>query len=165
METQHRTKSGIVWTLTGNIIKFDLVSNGMTGLEWLNFLPTLGYRVEDGAPEILTSGFIVPTPAGTIHHVCLIRGQAFSDRYRTTRNIIALGQGTMGWKQPHLEISMLTRWHFTDDKIKGMELEEIATMHLPINGCFLDIDRGELESAPAADGDLWHEGHGFMFEE
>ena len=162
MKTQSRTASGITWTLESEFVRFDLVSNGMTGAQWIEYLPTLGYAVVDTAPEMLQSSLFIPTEAGTVHRVRLIRWSAFEDEKRTTGNILQLG-GVMSWRRPHPEIAPLMRAAFFDDEIKEMGLGEVATIHTPILGRVLDIDTGELESAPAYD--MWHEGHGFAFEE
>ena len=152
------------WTEKEGVVYFSLFSDAKTGSEWLRHFSRLKVGVSLNATKILQSAEFLPSSAGTLHKVAVIKGNVFNQRVRSTEQIRkwALLQG---FRIPNLEVSPHIRSSFSNEEIKEMGLEEIVTFHEPVNGRFLDIDAdtGELESAPAGEEDTWHEEHGFGF--
>lgn len=156
----------VVHRVEGFIFHFDLFSGGFTGRGWLKCLRgEQGYRVSRNAEKILLSDEFVPTPDATLYRLAIIKGAFFVDRrLRTTSNLRVLGN-FRGYKAPHPEVSPIMRVVMSDTYIRRvLGVEEVLTMHKPINGRCLDIDTFCLESAPIGDDDTWHKEHGFVFE-
>ncbi len=152
------------WRRRGNCIFFELVSTGFTGSQWVKFLMGIDMEVSENARNMLATDDFKPTIAGTIHRVVVYSGKGFACAAPTTAMICRVAKSDRLRKTPHPEVAPLIRRAFSDADIREMGLEEIATMHSPILGRLLDIDTGELESAPGDPTDTWHREHGFAFE-
>ncbi len=139
------------WTERDGVIYFTLVSNGLTGLEWIVHLEGKGYQLTKWAKDLLNSGDFMPTPKGTVHEMGAIRATQFKDDEGITWKIRAKAKKLKMFKA-HPETACLIRVLFTDKELEEMGLWYIMSMHEPI----LDSDRDPgLLSSSRHDGGLY----------
>lgn len=133
------------WTERDGVIYFTLVSNGLTGPEWITHLESKGFKLTKWAKDLLNSKDFVPTPKGTVHEMGAIRATQFQDSDRTTKAIRAKAEG-LKMSKPNPETACLIRELFTDKELEEMGLWYIVPMHEPIldsdcGPCLLDANR------------------------
>ncbi len=153
------------------MIYFTLVSNGMTGKEWIKHFEAKGINVGDYAKQLLLSKAFKPSKKGTIYNIAVIKGEFFSDDNRITSNIREEADKRKFGK-PNAEVSPLTRDMFTNEEIKAMGLYWIVPMHEPIKDSDGDpslLGAGRRDGRPwlgAYDGrsdSRWGREDGFAF--
>ncbi|MFH1611436.1 MAG: hypothetical protein ABIA83_02430 [Patescibacteria group bacterium] len=118
-------KDGIIY------LSSPLIADGTTGADWITRLKGAGKSVSRYAKSVLRSRDFVPSPAGTLYKVAILKGSLFEDSARITANICAKAT-ELGFTKLHAEVACLIRWMFTDDDIKAMDLWWIVAMHDPI---------------------------------
>ena len=158
------------WREEDSVIYFSVTSDGTTGEEWITYLEGKGFRVSDYAKSILRSPDFKPTPAGTMYHIAVLKGELFSDDNRITKNIRAEAKKRK-FITPHPEVACLIRDQFSDEDIKAMGLWYITAMHEPIVSAgdpfLLDVARGAGGRWLGADygmpDDRWYRANGFAF--
>ncbi len=158
------------WREEDGVIYFSVTSDGTTGEEWITYLEGKGFRVSDYAKSILRSPDFKPTPAGTMYHIAVLKGELFSDDNRITKNIRAEAKKRK-FITPHPEVACLIRDQFSDEDIKAMGLWYITAMHEPIVSAgdpfLLDVARGAGGRWLGADygmpDDRWYRANGFAF--
>ena len=119
------------WTEKDGVIYFTVVSNAITGKEWIKHFETKEVTIGDYAKELLLSNHFKSAKKGTIHNIAVIKGEFFSDENRTTRRIRAEADRRK-MKTPPPEVACLIRDLFTNEEIKAIGLFWIVTMHEPI---------------------------------
>jgi len=158
------------WREENGVIRFSLTSDGITGEQWITRLESQGIRVSDYAKSILRSKSFKPGKP-TVYEIAVLKGGLFSDEERITKNIRAEGK-----KRKHLtpnaEVACLIREAFSDEDLKAMGLDWLATMHKPIkdfigNPALLNAVRGGVDFCLLADYGCpvneWRRGGGFAF--
>lgn len=169
------------WREENGVIYFSVTSDGTTGSVWISRLKQRGFQLNGYAESMICSSDFVPTPAGTIHKVAVLKGRLFSDSGRVTRKIRAAadaGTLTPGHKlfAPHPEVACLIRENFSDKDIEKMGLRWIITMHDPIYDPIKDlggdpsllgtgrgVGGGWLDAGFGGPGFGWGRGNGFAF--
>lgn len=126
------------WREEDGVIYFDVVSNGMTGEEWITRLDPKGRGLSGYAKSVLRSKDFKPT-SGITYRVAVLKGTLFSDRERITKNIRAVAKGRK-FETPHAEVACLIRDKFSDEDIEAMGLWWVITMHDPIKDSDGDLD-------------------------
>lgn len=152
------------WTRRNGVIYLSLITIDLrsTAEDWTTYLGERGFKVTKPAQAILSLVETEPPMLGTTH-VAIFLGYVFSAGVRTTKNIrkeIARRE----YLTPHPMLAVHLREFLSDEEIAQMGLEEIVTLHTPIGGKLLDIDKGRLETAPGGEDEHWHEEHGFACE-
>ncbi|MFA5348784.1 MAG: hypothetical protein WC309_00220 [Candidatus Paceibacterota bacterium] len=129
---QHRPK---FW-MEGDLIRFNVVTNGRSGEEWIRVLRSQGKRLSGEAERVLRSPDFIPTTGQNIE-VAVLRGELFADRERFTRNVRAEAvRRCLG--EINMEVACLIREKFTDKQIEEMGLWWIIVMHqgpVLLGGC------------------------------
>ncbi len=123
-------KTTRLWHEQDGVIYFSVTSDGTTGLRWISRLVNKGYMVSDHAKNVLRHKDFKPTKAGTIHEIGVLKGELFSDRERTTKNI-RLKAVKNKMILPEAEVACLIREKFSDKDLEAMGLSWIAVMHEP----------------------------------
>ena len=120
-----------VWSLDkeGNIL-LSVTSDGTTGPEWISRLEKKGFMVDDYLRGILLSPDF-ETTNGITTRLVTIKGDAFTDKERTTKNIMTRAE-EYGWQAPNAEVACLLRLTLSDEDIKKMGILYLVTMHYPI---------------------------------
>ena len=159
------------WFEKDGIIYFTLISNGMTGEEWIIYLEVKGFLVSDEAKSVLRHENFKPTKAGTVHHIAVIKGDLFfPDNSRTTNDVRAYASKLKMTNLP-ADVACLIRDNFTDEEIKEMGLAWIITMHEPIPDCDDALSvlgafrsaRGKLDTCSGDSDVRWDCSDGFAF--
>jgi hypothetical protein len=119
------------WIEKDGVIYFTLISNGMTGEEWISYFKSMDFEIDDYAEAILRGKDFKPTKAGTFHNIAVLKGTLFSDDERMVKKICAKANKNNMKKLP-LNVVCLIRDKFTDGEIKEMGLERILVMHEPL---------------------------------
>jgi hypothetical protein len=132
-------------------IRLSVTSDGTTGKAWIKRLEKKGFRVSDGAKQLLLSSEFKPTK-GVTHQVVVIKGSFWKkDIVRTTSNIRAEADKRK-LEAPNAELACLVREKFTDKELEAMGLRWVIVMHEPIKDS--DANPGLL-SMGRGDGDSW----------
>jgi hypothetical protein len=117
------------WFEKDGMIYFTVISNGMSGKEWIKHFESKGIKIGDYARQILLK--IKPSKKGTVTQIAVIKGEFFSDENRTTSKIREEANKRK-LSKPNTEVACLIRDMFTDGEIKEMGLWWIVTIHEPI---------------------------------
>ncbi len=120
------------WYEKDNVIYFTLISNGMTGEEWIKYFDGKGIKIGDYAKRLLLSDEFRTSKKGTVYQIAVIKGDFFSDDTRITSKIRLEGDRRK-YTKPNAEVACLIRDLFTNEEIKKMGLYWIVAMHEPIN--------------------------------
>jgi len=129
------------------IIYFSVMSNGMTGEQWIERLENKGFRVGPYAKQMLLSSDFKPT-CGVMTEVAVLKGTVFQNNDRTTKKICAEADKRK-FTAPNAEVACLIREKLTDKEIAvmgNMMMWYVVVMHEPINDSdgsphFLDVNR------------------------
>jgi hypothetical protein len=157
----------------GIIVFFDLVSNGMTGKEWITHFERKGFPLDEYTQSILLSKDFKPTEVGKIHHVRVIKGSFFTDKDRITETIILNAKSRMRVRTASPEVACLICDNFIDKDLEKMRFKSIITMHGPVSDC--DCELRVLGTKGISSGlgigayrilpdDGWSNDYGFAFE-
>jgi hypothetical protein len=119
------------WIEKNGVIYFTLVSNGVTGEEWINHFKSKGKSIGVHVKGILQHADFIPTKAGTVHYIGVLKGELYTNNERMTR-LIKSDAENRKMIVPHAEVACLICENFTDWEIKEMGLDYIITMHKPI---------------------------------
>lgn len=138
------------WRKQDGVIYLTLISNGMTGEEWIEHLEKLGFRLSDYAKSVLRSPKFKPTK-GVKYEIAILKGTLFEDNDRITKKI-RVEADKRKLITPNAEVACLIRENFSDEEIEAMGLTWIVAMHEPINDS--DGDPGLLR-ANRGDGGCW----------
>lgn len=158
------------WREENNVIYFSVISNGVTGEEWIARLETKGYRISDYAKSLLRSEDFKSTN-GVTTEIAVLKGVIFKDADRATKKIRAEADRRK-LTEPNAEVACLIREMFTDEEIKAMGLTWVVTMHGSIKdsdgglGLLSAVrdDRGSWLSTSCDEPDSrWRSGNGFAF--
>jgi len=158
------------WREEDGVIRFSVVSNGLTGEEWIARLEGKWFRVGDYAKQILLSSDFKPTN-GVTTEVAVLKGTLFKDNNRITRKI-RVGGDKRGLSKPNPEVACLIREKFTDEEIKAMGLCWIVVMHEPIEdsggdpsllGVHCDVGGDWLLAYYGSSASRWNRDLGFAF--
>jgi hypothetical protein len=120
------------WYEEDGVIYFSVTSDGKTRNEWREHFKEKDY-LSDYNPCSTHNLFfskIKPTK-GTTYKLAVLRGKLFSDRGRTTDEIIA-NANSRKLTTPSLEIFCLVRDKFTNGELQAMGLDCLVIMHNPI---------------------------------
>lgn len=118
------------WREEGEVIYFEVVSDGTTGPGWIVRLENKGFRLTDWAKDILNSEDF-KTTSGVTYKIAVLKGTMFSDEDRITSNIRAEA-GRRKLEKPNPEIACLIREMFSDEELEAMGLWRIVVFHEPI---------------------------------
>jgi hypothetical protein len=127
-----RTISGPLckWREQDSVIYLSVISDGVTGLEWVRRLRKKGFRLSDYVESILLSLDFKPTKCVT-YEIAILKGILFEENDRTTKNIRAEADKRK-LEKPNAEVACLIRENFSDKEIEAMGLKWVITMHEPI---------------------------------
>jgi hypothetical protein len=115
------------WIEKDGIIYLSVVSNGLTGKEWINRLKDGGNNVSSYAEDLLNSKNFKLTK-NIKYELAIIRG----DKEYTTLQEIRDKAKQLKLKTPNAEIACLIREKLDDKDIKDMGLWGIIAAHEPI---------------------------------
>lgn len=118
------------WREQDDVIYFSVISNGITGEEWIERLESGGFRVKDNAKSVLRSSDFKPTD-GVTTEVAVLKGVLFKNSNCVTKKIRAEAV-KRGLTKPNAEVACLIREKFTDEELEVMGLWWIVAMHEPI---------------------------------
>lgn len=159
------------WYERDNVIYFNVISEGVEGVDWITRLEGKGFRVGDGAKQVLRSSDFKPTK-GVMTEVAVLRGDLYSeDNDRITKNICYMA-AQRGLTMPKAEIACLIREKFTDEEVKAMGFRWIVAMHEPVEGFnkfpyLLDVNRDAggrwLTAYNGKPDHRWGHDYGFAF--
>ncbi|NTW30919.1 MAG: hypothetical protein HGA33_06560 [Candidatus Moranbacteria bacterium] len=122
-------RSGRSWQEKNGIIRFGLVSDNTSGLEWNDRLESQGIRVSGWARGALRSNNFIPTCG--VYEVVVFREVWW--RYpRTIEKIIRTAQ-KKGFVRLTLETACLMRERFLNEELRKMGFRQIIFMHDPID--------------------------------
>ncbi|MBU4453086.1 hypothetical protein KKH24_02410 [Patescibacteria group bacterium] len=160
-------KDGIIY------LSSPLIADGTTGADWITRLEGAGKSVSRYAKSVLRSVDFVPSPAGTVYQIAILKGSLFEDSARITANICAKAT-ELGFTKLHAEVACLIREKFSDDDIKAMGLWRIIAMHDPfedsdgspdlLGACRDDFDCS-LNAYYDRPGFRWYSEDGFAFQQ
>lgn len=136
-----------LWREIDGIIYFSVVTNGMTGSQWVGALKRKGIRIGDDVKAVLLSDDFKPMPRGKVIEVAVLRGGYFEDGKRTTAQICAQAED-LELSKLNAETACLARTAFPDKEIEAMGLMHLVTVHEPIadidgNPSFLAVSRAD----------------------
>jgi hypothetical protein len=158
------------WREQDGVIYLSVISNGMTGEEWIKHLEKLGFRLSDYAKSVLRSPDFKPTK-GVTTEIAILKGMLFEEKDRYTKNIRAMA-AERKFITPNAEIACLIRENFSDEDIEAMGLIWIVAMHEPIKDSdgdlsLLDANRSDdgqwLGTFYDNPGSRWDREDGFAF--
>jgi len=115
------------WIEEKDTIRITVVSNGMTGEEWIQHFVSKKINVGDEARKVLLSPDFTPT-AGIRTDVVILKGDLFFKHHRFVDQIYAEAE-TRKLIKPSAEVTCLIRDMVSDNEIKMMELNNIVVMH------------------------------------
>jgi hypothetical protein len=120
------SKAG-VWREEDGIIYFSVIPNGNKGWWWnWKFL-----NIEESVREVIRSSEFKPTSEGKPINIAVLKGELFSDKKRTIKNIRAEA-ARRRFVKPNIDVSCLLSWTLTGEDIKMMGLTDIVVMHEPV---------------------------------
>lgn len=156
------------WREENGVIRFTVVSRGLTGPQWIEHLEKMGRPVGNYAKSVLRSPDFKPTN-GVTYEVAVLKGEIFKDEDRITQMIRAEADRRKLVK-PNAELGCLIREMFTDKEIEEMGLYWIIAMHEPIvdsdgNPRLLGTRRYDSSLSAFYDepDDRWYRDGGFAF--
>lgn len=158
-------------TEKNGIIRSKVIANGWTGPEWEKFYDENGYQLTDDTRKFLNSPDFKPTPAGTIVHFAVLKGDLFADNHRTTENIRAKAR-KLKFKKANHDLACLIRKEFTNEEIKEMGIWVIVGMSDTIDisgggprllGAYRDGSKPWLSACYDKLGGRWNRDDGFAF--
>lgn len=151
-------------------LKFEVISRGTTGPEWINRLEKKGCKLSKLAKDVLNSPDFNPT-RGVIYKIAILKGKLFTDSDRVTGKIQAEADRRK-FKKLQAEGACLIRELISDEEMEAMDLWRIVVFHKPIKDSdgdpsLLYVDRdgggqrlGTYSDRPDA---YWVPGYGFAF--
>lgn len=159
------------WTKARGTIRFSVVSDGWTGLEWIEYCYKNGHKLSTQERFILNSPNFKSTPAGVTVEIEILTGELFKDSERTNEGAYSKGVHR-NLAKPNTDISCLIRKAFTNGQLADMELVAIIGMSEPIdsqNGVptrlgFARHTNGFWLGLYDGDGGGWSREVGFAFE-
>ncbi len=158
------------WREHDGVIYLSVISNGMTGPQWIEHLEKLGFRLSKWAKDVLNSPDFKPTN-GVIYEIAILKGMLFENSDRITKKIRAEADRRK-LTTPNAEIACLIRANFSDSEIEEMGLIWIVAMHEPIkdsdgNPLLLNANRSDggrrLGTCYGRPDNGWVRGDGFAF--
>ena len=161
------------WIEIDNIIYFTIITNGMTGREWLEYFRSKRIEVGKYAESMFLSPFFKPTEKGRIKKIGVLKGESFSYENRI-ESVIRCEAFRRNMFKPDAEDSCLIRDKFSDEKIKMMGFDWIITMHNPILDCTgscsllctysFNVGKPQLNACYNGAESWWLSNFGFSFE-
>ena len=149
-------------------IYVNLISQGLTGQEWINKFESEGRILSSEVKIILRSKAFIPTN-GVIYKLVIIRGAQFAYGERTIANVRELAY-SKGYFKARLEIACLLRELISDDKAKKMSLYSLAVVSTHagkeftrILGFDIDDNPNSLQTYCVKDILRWRRSTGFVF--
>lgn len=155
-------------------VRLKLTGIGLTGLEWEKRLESKGFKLSKSAKDLLNSPDFTSCEKDKVYEVVILSGKLFSDRRRTTKNILAEGdcRGLIHGSVLPIEIACLIRENFSNEQFKKIDINWLTTMHEPIEDHYgglhlFSMDRGDdgfwLSADYAILEGLWRSGDGYIF--
>ena len=135
------------WVEKEGVVYFTLISNGMSGREWIAYLESKGHMTSDCEKFILRSDDFKATAAGTRHHIAVLKHGVWGE---VTKKIRAKAK-KMNFSQPNAEIACLIRDQFSNEELEAMGFYFIVCMHEPIR----DSDNKPLLLTAHRRDNLW----------
>ena len=120
------------WREQDGVVYFSVVSDGMTGKEWVKYFEKKKLVISDNVRTVLLSSNFRPATE-LIYEVAVLKGDLWSDKIRTTEQILSLA-GKRQYSAPRAEVACLIYNSFLASEIVAMGLTNIVVMHKPING-------------------------------
>ena len=106
------------WREENGIIYFSIMSNGMTGQEWISYFISRGNPIMDSIKYFLLSEEFKPTKS-VVTEIAVLKGESFEDNQQALENIRKEAIRHR-FVPPSLESTCLIRKRFTGEKIKAM---------------------------------------------
>lgn len=118
------------WREEDGVIYLEVISNGMTGPEWIEWFEKNGIRLTRWARDVLLSPDFKPT-SGVTYKVAVLKGTLFTDGNRITKKIREEAERRKLEKLP-AEVACLIRKAFSDEELEAIGLWWIVVFHDPI---------------------------------
>jgi len=165
------------WREQDGVIYFSVMSNGMTGSQWIEHFEKKGIQLSVWAKDILNSPDFKWTN-GVTTEVAVLKGTLFTESDRVTSKIRAyankfnLDKPNCKLIKPEAELGCLICDMLTDEEIKAMGLVWIIAFHEPIMDSggaphLLGADCGDdghwLSAYYGEPDDRWDRDSGFAF--
>ena len=160
------------WETKGDLIYITLPpSEGVTGLQWIEYFAENDIRLSDDAQTALRSPDFKPTAPGFVHKIVALRATFWKkDSERTTKAIRAEGVSRK-WLETHAEAVCIFRKCFSNKQLEKMGLWWMVGIHkkIEVHGHlhFLGVGRGGdggwLDSVYAGPGGGWDDGGAFFW--
>lgn len=157
----------VTWNDDESTIRLALVSDGITGDEWVSRLEMSGTPLNEEVKAILRSEAFVPTH-DTIA-IGIIKGEKIADPYRTDPFIRNKAREDYYFKPLTLEAAVLIKYYLSEKIMKKMGFDWIAAMTEPIpptyntENVLLVATDSHLGIAEADSGRKWKRQSGFAF--
>ncbi len=121
------SESALPWREEDGIIYFPVVSNGMSGTEWVKYLEGKGICLSKEAKKALYSSDFKPT-LGITTEIAVLRGILFKEKDRIIKEVRIRAQ-KLNFSKPDAEVACLICEKFTDPVIEATGLHWIIVMH------------------------------------
>ncbi len=131
------SESTCSWSEENGVVYFTVISNGISGLEWIKRLEEKGFRLSKDANKILCSSNFKPT-LGITTEIAVLRGFLFEEKDRITKVVRTKAQ-KLHFSMPNAEVACLICERFTDEAIKAANLHWIIVMHDPFKNSDGDL--------------------------
>lgn len=155
------------WTREAYSVSFDVVTNGMTGEEWINHFERKGHPLDTYTKSVLLSNNFQPEKVGETHHIVVVDIRLYGESFRTIESI-SIGSSRHHLRKTSAEVICLICDNFTSKNLAEMRFEQIIAMHKPIpdglKGCFLGTDGLTIKTHHVSPEDIFVENFGFAFE-
>jgi len=120
-------KSDRIWFECDGIVYLSVVSEGLTGDQWLQYFKEAGHRLTPEAKALLLSEAFVPT-TDVVYEVAIVKGFNYTNEQRNLQ-VIDKAAERCSLSKPNVEIGCLLRKALSDADLKEMNLSDILTMH------------------------------------
>lgn len=118
------------WIEKNNIIYCSVISNNMSGKEWVAYLESKKIVIDKYARRILLSKNFKPT-SGITYGIAIIKGEKFNCVGRVSKNIRNEAKNCK-FATPDLEIACLIAEKISNKEFGDIDLGLIVIMHEPV---------------------------------
>ena len=158
----------------GGTLDFEVLSEGLSGGEWVTQLKKLGYTISERAESLISSASFQPVAPAKLK-ISALKGRAFVDSGRTLfTKVICAEADELKLVRSRMEIACLLRKRFSNSELEGMGIWEFVVMHEPVKDssgtmsvlCVPRTTDGKswVDATSCYPGDKWNPGHAFVFE-
>lgn len=157
-----------LFTEKDDMIYVNIVSNGLTGQEWINKFESEGRNLSKEVKTVLNSKEFISTN-GVVYNLVIVLGKHFQYGERTVSNVREFAY-SKGFYKTRLEVACLLRDLLSDDKMRDIFLRALIIVSTHAGKEFtqiLDFDVDEKNTSFQAhcvkDVMRWRVSSGFVF--